>query len=389
MKRYFYIILLSFLALFSSCVYTYEPSGVKQEEGILVIEGDINAGIESSFTLSSSVKVNDNAARVKNVTPTEIYVEAADGTKYELSSTTEETNGNFDGGVRINYLINTELLDISQKHRFVAFANGKQYVSSWQSFIQAPEIDSITYSVPEDRSKLEIFVSSRGVEDSLRYYKYDYEEDWEFTSKYLADYYYDIDSNKVFSLPFSENKYYCWNHSTSSNINILNIESLSENVVSQHLVRTIYPSDIRISYIYSIEVYQKVLSKESYTYWEMLLKNNEQTSGIFAPQPNEMRGNLLCVEDDNEVVLGYVNAYSVSRKRIFINNIDIKVYQNNDNCALETKSSEMWKSLYNSGWDVYSVDPMSGSVDWTPRRCVNCLTMGTKNKPDFWPTSDN
>jgi hypothetical protein len=155
--------------------------------------------------------------------------------------------------------------------------------------------------------------------------------------------------------------------------------------VSQHPIKTIYNTDKRLSYLYAIEVFQKGLSEEAYKYWETLLKNNDGSAGIFAPQPNEMRGNMFCADDPDEMVLGYISCCDTKSRRIFIDRVDHRIYKSEENCFQESKTVDLWKSMYKSGWDVVDVDPISGEIFWAPRKCVDCRVNGTKNKPSFWP----
>ena len=178
---------------------------------------------------------------------------------------------------------------------------------------------------------------------------------------------------------------YCSSSSVSTGINIFSTETLSENIVKDYLVRSIPNDDRRISYLYSIEVYQKALSREAYKYWETLLKNNDGSAGIFAPQPNEMRGNIFCESDPNEMVLGYISSCAVEKKRIFIDRVDHRIYLSQDVCTQEAKPVELWRNSYSSGWEPVFADPLSGEVMWAPKKCVDCRVYGHKNKPSFWP----
>jgi hypothetical protein len=259
-------------------------------------------------------------------------------------------------------------------------------MTGWLDFVPTPEIDSVTYTVAEDLTHLDIHVHATGLNDTLRYFKWDYREDWEFNTYFQQMVYYLPDSNMVYSYDEGDSPYfYCWDSSVSTNINIFSTKSLSQNKVSQHPIKTIYNTDKRLSYLYAIEVFQKGLSEEAYKYWETLLKNNDGSAGIFAPQPNEMRGNMFCADDPDEMVLGYISCCDTKSRRIFIDRVDHRIYKSEENCFQESKTVDLWKSMYKSGWDVVDVDPISGEIFWAPRKCVDCRVNGTKNKPSFWP----
>lgn len=381
-----YIMILMSAMFVASCVYPFTPEGVEEEVGLLVMEGDINSGIFSTFVPSRSIALTSESQTVQKVVLSDIYVESDGGEKFGSYEVIESSDNNFVNKVKLSYNVDTRGLDRNSKCRLVFSVEGKTYMTDWLDFTPTPPIDSVTYSVPEDKSRLDIYVHATGVNDSLRYFKWDYKEDWEFHSYFNQKIYYYPDSNQVYELTDDMVKnMYCWNSSVSTGINIFSTETLSENIVKDYLVRSIPNDDRRISYLYSIEVYQKALSQEAYKYWETLLKNNDGSAGIFAPQPNEMRGNIFCESDPNEMVLGYISSCAVEKKRIFIDRLDHRIYLSQDVCAQEAKPVELWRNSYSSGWEPVFADPLSGEVMWAPRKCVDCRVYGHKNKPSFWP----
>jgi hypothetical protein len=75
--------------------------------------------------------------------------------------------------------------------------------------------------------------------------------------------------------------------------------------------------DIRISYVYSMELIQQSLTKEGYQYWENIRKISDDIGGIFAPQPSEIKGNLKSINTEDQTIIGYISASTVNKKRIF------------------------------------------------------------------------
>ena len=381
-----YIFILFAFAGVVSCVYPFTPDGVEEEVGILVMEGDINVGITSTFVPSRSISLTGQNNGVEAVDLTDIYVESESGEKFGLIEKIEESDNDFLNNRKVLYVLGTDALSKDHKCRLVFSVDSKTYMTGWLDFVPTPEIDSVTYTVAEDLTHLDIHVHTTGLNDTLRYFKWDYREDWEFNTYFQQMVYYLPDSNMVYSYDEGNSPYfYCWDSSVSTNINIFSTKSLSHNKVSQHPIKTIYNTDKRLSYLYAIEVFQKGLSEEAYKYWETLLKNNDGSAGIFAPQPNEMRGNIFCADDPDEMVLGYISCCDTKSRRIFIDRVDHRIYLSEENCFQESKTVDLWKSMYNSGWDVVDVDPISGEIFWAPRKCVDCRVNGTKNKPSFWP----
>lgn len=369
-----------------SCIYPFTPEGVEEEVGLMVMEGDILLGEISTFIPSRSISLINENERTHSVELSNIYIEAEDGTVTDSYSVEESEEDRFQNNLMLSYKIDTRNMTKLQKYRLVFSVGDKTYTTTWMDYVPTPPIDSITYSIPEDKQSLEIKVHSTGLDDSLRYFKYDYQEDWEFNTYFTQRMYYDPETKTVQEYePGMVTNYYCWNSSTSKEINIYTTENISENIIKDHIVKVIPNTDRRISYLYAIEVHQKGLSKEAYKYWETLLKNNDGSSGIFAPQPNELRGNLSCVEDPEEMVLGYVGVSSVQKKRIFISSTDHLIYRTEHQCQQVTYEERLWDDMYKMGWDTVFYDEIEKAIYWAPRRCIDCRVYGNKNKPAFWP----
>ncbi len=378
------------MLLISSCVYPFEPEDLDVEATAIVMEGDINIGDFSKFYSSTSVSISSDDMQVKNIPLDEIRVEGKNGAVCDAFTVEIEEDARYAKGEKRAYVLDTRTLPAEGDYRLVFRVGDKTYSSNWSQCLRTPEIDSITYSVKEDLSSLDILVHATGEVDSLKYYKWDFREDWEFHARWYASAYYDPVQKIVLKYPEDGSvipNYYCWDTALSTDINIYSTEPLTENVVKNQKLVTIPNISLKISYLYSIEVYQKLLSEEGYKYWETLKKNSDGSSGIFAPQPNELKGNIICESDPKELVLGYISVSTVTRKRCYIKDTDVKIYKPSyySGDELTTVDPEMWDSYYTFNWAPVIVDPMTGAVDWAPRRCVDCRVYGTKDKPSFWP----
>lgn len=202
---------------------------------------------------------------------------------------------------------------------------------------------------------------------------------------------YNKDKNNLEAIPGEElgMRYYCWEKDSSTGIYIASTEKLSKNVVYRQPLKTIYPTDRRISLLYSLLVSQIALTQEGYIYWETLKKNTDETGGIFAPQPSEMRGNLESITNTGEPVIGFISASTVTQKRIFVSNQQLRVYKNTTICPLDTLKRGDWGLAAESGANEVIEDlPQFGAASWVVARCANCVKAGgTKNKPSFWPNA--
>lgn len=368
-----------------SCIYPFTPEVVPEVVGLLVMEGEINAGIESTFTASKSFSLLEEHAQAECLSLTDIYVESESGIRYAYSRVERSEDTRFQEDVRISYIIDTRNINRGERHKLVFSYDNKQYETEWLEFVETPVIDSITYRVAEDKSKLDILVHATGINDSLRHFKWEYREDWEFHAEYMQQYEDKLLYGEPVPLPPGiPDNYYCWNTVYSSNINVFNTESISENIIKDHVVKSIEYSDKRIMDLYRIEVYQKGLTKDAYKYWETMLKNNEGSGGIFAPQPNELRGNIHCIDDPQEVVLGYIISCAVEVKSIYIQAREHRIYKSTEGCSPFLWEPKSMTDTPSDSWGIYAVH--EGEVFYIDKKCLTCLRSGTKNKPDFWPS---
>lgn len=64
---------------------------------------------------------------------------------------------------------------------------------------------------------------------------------------------------------------------------------------------------------YYLEIEQQVLTREGYLYWKTIKQLLENTGGVFDVAPSAVPGNLTCVSDPQEQVLGFFGAIGIAR----------------------------------------------------------------------------
>jgi hypothetical protein len=152
----------------------------------------------------------------------------------------------------------------------------------------------------------------------------------------------------------------------------------------------------KIARRYSVQVEQRVLSKEAYDFWVALQKTTESLGGLFDPLPSQVIGNLWSNNPNAaEPVLGYFSGGSAPRQRIFIDFVDLpsnilSVYRPRY-CGDEDVSpvfNAVLRSLLKS---TLLIDPIYvqgvGVVGYTTadNACIDCRIFGgTTKRPDFW-----
>lgn len=385
----FFILVLSFLV--NACIYEFSPKVADKDLYNLVVEGDIIAGGTSDFSFTLVSPLSAKLQPPMQITPLTLRIESEDGNIYYPAAYSKTR-------------INTNTIDVSKRHRLVFTFKDREtgnpiiytYNSNWVHCIQTPKIDSLYFTIAKDSLHLTVRVSTHSEIDSLKYFRWQYVEDWEIKSSFQATYKYNVpfpDDRGINPLTCiqkidfeNENRYYCWVNFPSTELLLDNSVMLRENVINQFPVKEISNIDSRLSCLYSIEVVQRALSKEGYEYWSAIKRNSDEVGGIFSPQPTEVRGNISCVEDPNEIVLGYIGGCTLERKRMFIDSKQSKIYSiPRKDCDYQDVAPSLWFTFYRNGYDIVNFDELAGNAGWARKSCVDCRTVGTKNKPYFWP----
>jgi len=388
MKKIAVLLIAGFVILTGmvSCIYKFNVEGVEGQNGVLVIEGDIVAGEISYFTLSYTKDISKISSPSVSTVAKRVKVESESGYIYE-GKLISERDTLFSYSTRFMYEVDTRDIPTFYKARLVVEKSADSiYVSDWVSFTKTPPIDSVTYRIPEDRSALDIFVHTHSDDSDCKYFKWDYTEDWELHSYYWAYYQYDKGTDMIYELPSSENRYYCWNTDKSRDINVFSTEKLKTNVVADRKLVSIPRDSRKLQDLYSINVIQKSISYEEYKYWDVLLQNSENTGDLFSPQPSELRGNIHMQGNEDVPVVGYVGASDAATKRLFVDCSSKNLFKWELKTCYDTVMTN-WALASGQGLDPFGYDNFFGVYLWAPRKCVDCRTAGTKNKPSFWPTT--
>ena len=378
------IYVIATLLFVTSCVTPFEPEGYEQLENILVIEGDINTSGKTEVIVSRSLKLGDISKR-NYVKGASVWVESETGMKY--------TAYQYINGQEVRYITGYNYLATDKSYKLcVITPDGKQHESDLVKPLIPPPVESVEFVTDTTLKEVTFYVNASDPANKTRYYKWTYTEDWEFTAHKYANFEYNPLTFKMEEIPDYRNKYYCWNKSESKSILIYSTTHLSEDRVYRMPLVKMGPNDLRISLLYSIEVSQQALSKEAYQYWENLRKNSDQLGGIFSPQPSEMRGNIKCLSDPEEVVLGYISAGTYVKKRFMASKSEINLYWDDHVCEIiiPEKAVPMpipWSTMHEDGYVPISYNPSERESVWVLKECADCRTKGTKNKPSFWPNN--
>ncbi len=388
MKTIKYILwgLLATGVIVTACRKPYNPTIVSTDNSYLVVEGTISDGDITRIALSKTVKVSTDTHVTPFSTAT-VFVEEQAGAQFQLLY--NSASQKYDSGSVLN-------LDKTKKYRLHIMADGKEYASDYVAVKPNPAIDNIEFLAKAD--KLEISVDTHDPANNTRYYRWDYDETWKFHANFQSDFIVDDQAKQVRLRTAAEQSYYCFTNDTSSTILIGSTAKLTQDVVAQAPITTI-PSDAeKLELRYSIMVRQYAITKEEYEFWENIKKNTEQLGSIFDAQPSQLNGNIHCITNPAEPVIGFISATNVQQKRIFIDNSQLpqnwfpkSPYACGIDSALffnpKTMANEVEKYIIESDGIPMSEISKGNIVlgyTYSSIECTDCRIRGKVAQPPFW-----
>jgi hypothetical protein len=365
---------------FFSCKDSYRPDLKSTDASFLVVEAVLNPGVGgATVVLSRTTKID--SVGFKPELNAIVTVEGRDNTTRSMTSA---GTGRY-SSANLNLIIGNE-------YRLrIRTSNGKEYLSAYVKAKITPPIDSIGWKRNDEG--VQVYVDAHDATNSTRYYRWDYDETWEIRSYYYSSFIYISGNNTVRDRTITEDVSRCWKYSAATSIAIGTSERLQADIISQAPLTFMREGDEKLCVRYSILLRQYALDKEGYKFFELMKRNTENLGSIFDAQPSEIRGNVQCVTNPQELVIGYVSASTVVQKRVFIDNVDLPGWRLFEYCSDVTVANhpDSLRAAYLAGTlspysAVYS--PVSGLItryhsSETP--CVDCLSRkGFNVKPSYW-----
>jgi len=183
----------------------------------------------------------------------------------------------------------------------------------------------------------------------------------------------------------------CWQFNSPTNLSLGSTAKESQDIV--YLPIAFVPqASIKLGVLYSLHVKQITWSQEGYEFLERMKKNTESTGTIFDPQPSELNGNIHCVTDAGEPVIGYFNICPLQEKRIFIQSSEVPSWNYSAGCSTILIPNISDSIVANGGMSlmptIVGMSSLSGAIITfyaAPSECVDCTLSGTNKKPAYWP----
>jgi len=267
---------------------------------------------------------------------------------------------------------------------------GKEYNSDYQELLEPIEIQSF-YSkfiyledldyAPYGLPGHQFYVDTKLASNPNSYLLWTMIE----TYKYNADYilYSVFDGHDMLyvhlnELPEYENIYYCWKTQNVKFVFAGRTGNLDIPKITKQPLHFVGTDSRRLMDRYSIILNQYSIGKEAYDYWNDIEKQISDENIIATSQPHNIYGNVLNVNNPNELVYGFFTVASVNKKRIYVDRPRTPFYY--EICYVDWDGSALPPPLF---YVLY--DQAIGGLGEVLEPCIDCRSKhGVTVKPDFW-----
>jgi len=362
-----------------SCIEPYYPD-IEDYENLLAVDGLITDGQDPCLVRLSRTSSYDDFQSVPETGAVVVILDDL-GTVFSLEE-----------GLPGQYLTDPASFTGEQGRSYqlhIVLSDGSAYESDYMLLREVPPIDTLEaryerreLAEPGSYSDgIQIYLNTGDPSNLTRYYRWDWEETWEFTVPMQA--------------PEKAELFRCWKSGSSRSIMIGTSEQLTEDRIIDYPLHYVDAGSNRLRILYSLLVRQYAESPAAYDFWKRQEDMSERGGTLFDPIPAAIPGNIYSLSDPDEIVLGLFDASGVSTRRIFIDpqvlppRVDVPT--DFEFCrfqVLQDPSATDINYLLSSGW-IY-VDEYNDMNHLVVRltnqpSCFDCTRTGTNAKPEFWP----
>ncbi len=388
--RIFSYFLLIFLMMIS-CRKPYDPPAINNGNHFLAVDGFIYTGtsVTSMITLSRSVNLDESGLHIPELNA-QVAIQSSGGNSYNLIDSTGE-------GIYMSSVLNLD--SIHQYQLAITTSDGNKYLSDFVSTKEAPPIDSLSWELANDPvtglQAAYIFVNAHDPSNATRYYRWDFLGTYKHLSAFSTNW--GESNGMVYPLPVGYSISACWSTFPSTDILLGSTIALSQDEISHMQVANIQQNDPILDVGCSFLVRQYPLTQQGYDYWLTVQQNSQSLGGLFDLQPAQVTGNLHCITNPANPVLGFISASNVQEKRIYISNKSLPGWQSqhldtaNACKTVDLRVDPLNTLVYNYPDTAYGPYYFPDATDLivAPKSCLDCRYQGGVNiKPSFWPLID-
>lgn len=321
-----YIVVLLVIGL-TGCIEPFDLS-IEQQTNIISINGRITNAAEPQYVFIGSSSAENRVANPIGGAEVTLYDDFGNSWPYF-----EEIIGTY-----VIPVGSVNALPGNSYHIEVVLSNGDTYTSVPEKMPSLLVKDSIYYrfntiseinenSIDITTDVFEVFIDSEIPQTvAPLYLKWEIEEAWELKPTDFPD-------------PFGAIPPPCF-FSSYPDPQRINLYSSLEEKSGSFTGRLMAQAEIGSPFItrYASNVYQYAITEATYTYWNNVRKNIDQTGSIFDVPPALIPGNISNVADPEEVIFGYFSASMVKESRVVVRLEDIPFFVV-DRCLFDLQRS--------------------------------------------------
>ncbi|WP_422005971.1 DUF4249 domain-containing protein [Roseivirga pacifica] len=295
---------------------------------------------------------------------------------------------------------------------FITTAEGKNYKSTTEELYAAPQISRVynkfTIELGDRTANtipgVQFFIDVDDTSIGSKFYRYEWSDVHQVIVPYPKQYEAIPSQNGYDIVPFTLDVEECYREDNFKELILATSSSSSNNQLIEVPIKFSDVNDFNVTTRYSIEITQRSISPEAYSYYRKIELFNESNGSLFDKQQGLIVGNITSLDDPEENVLGYFEVSGASSERIYMDYTDL------DPEALEYLERTCTKY---GGWQFRgSVEEFYQALDlpesirgpeiarrgnfelvdlgarnelfFAHRLCADCRRRGSLNKPSYW-----
>jgi hypothetical protein len=379
MKGFLKVFVVAMFLLVAGCIQKFTPN-LHTTQYYLVVTGLITDQPEIyTVKLFWSITPGETASVPVSGCDVSVYDDLGHVYQFTESSTPGYYNSDsseFRGETGRSYTLHIETNNATSTHY--------TYESEPVEMKKVPSIDSLysekvvireSTATSSAEEGCQIYLDTYDPTGNCKFFRWDYVETWRFKIPWEGVF------NKI-----------CWVSDNSSAINIKSTGVLSQDRIEGYPINFISNQTDRLSERYSILVNQYSISESEYLYWEQVKNLTNNNGGLYDIIPFSVTGNLFCMENPDENVLGYFSVSAKTSKRIYVEDTFKGITDMYASCPADTfylANAAQIPGLNQTRWIIYECHGSCGDVEITTNDhgCADCTIRGTIYKPDFWEDS--
>jgi hypothetical protein len=390
------LIFIIFFVLVSGCISEFYPT-LKSDNEYLIIDARITDK-EGAFVKLSTIKGGETSSQML-AADVSAEIDDDSGGRIVLTKTSQGVyTSNINGIPGKSYTLH------------IITTDGNIYSSSTEIMYSESSIDSIypafefhpDYNSKLDKPGAELYVDFNTINTQSKYFRWTYDETWIEKTPYRWIAYGTWDKNgNMIGINYwpgdTEHNRKCFHYSSSNEVVIKSTELITPGPQKRNSLFFVNDLSGRFSIGYSVELKQYSLTPNAFLYFTQLQKTSELTGSLYDPIPSFIESNIYNVNDPLQKITGFFMVSGLSKKRIFINPIDVIPGKylsgpGSQNCQDSIANSFAEAARIHKGdyfLNIYSYTPSTPFspmvINISNSTCFDCTSNGGSTiRPAYW-----